>query len=211
MPQIKPGRYSDDPKGFLTYPILGEKDTTGIQSVLLKEAKKSIYILDDDITKIKTERMSIKLSAALGDMGIRTIRTTKLITMGRKSLKVFKAGKEVKLHVEIRKVMDGRKLIGIQIRITGKTAEDLIENINLIRNSLAKWHITPKHCVWSQGKWQEHIITEAPIIPESETEKEMRRIKAILQSQSHDLAELKEERIKKSMREDREVMKGILD
>lgn len=211
MAQIKPGRYSDEPKGFLTYNIIGERDTTGIQSVLLTERKNTVYRIESGDTKIHIHRVTKKLANALENVGVKTFKTMKIGTEGRRILTVFKEGNPVNLPVEIRKSVEGGKLIEIEIRATGKTPEDLLKNIDAIKKALSVWHIKPRQCVWSQGQWKEITAKKEPIVNETEIEKEMRRLRDIVQSQAYDLAEIKEASIKKAIRSDREVMKGILD
>lgn len=209
MPQIKSGRYTELPKGYLTYPIKGEKDTSGIQSVLLREKRKGKYTIDTDGIRLEETRVSKALGEALSKVGVHVRISKKVITTGRKSLEVTKGEKKVQLPVEIHKVMMGKELLDIQIRATGTTEGDLIENLNAIKNCLSVWHITPKECVWSQGAWQESSQSKEPV-KERELEKELERLKSIVESQASDLAELKEAPIKRAMRDDRNVMKGVL-
>ncbi len=207
MAQIKQGRYTELPKGYITYPYKpGEKNSMGLANVLLTERHDYRYLVEAGTTHIDEKRITKPLWDELQKQGCKVTRNRTASTMGRKYLT------ENKIPVEIRKIMRSSKLEAIRIRLTGQTEGDLLENMKKIKSALAEWQIKPTECVWSQGDWKqsEEEYNKKPIVNQEDILKEQARLKNIVADLQDKIGSIEKPHLKKSIHEDRQVMKGIL-
>jgi hypothetical protein len=177
MANIKPGRYSDLPKGYLTYPIKkGNINSLGIIQVLLKEAKhKTSLLVFPTGEKCFIHTRYVELFKKRG-IPIETIETHR--ERGRKKLTVTIDGLTQEVPIEVHRVNESGDIKEIQIRITAQTEGELIKRISAVQQYLSAWNIKPKECVWSQGGWQEATDLFVSVDKEK-LSKEMERINKI--------------------------------
>lgn len=207
MPQIKQGRYTDLPKGYITYPYkLGDKNSMGLANVLLTERHDYRYVVEIGAIHIDEKRITKPLWDELQKQGCKVTKNRTTSTMGRTYLT------ENKIPVEIRKIMKISTLEAIRIRVTGQTEGDLLENMKVIKSTLAEWQIKPTECVWSQGNWKqsEEDFDKKPIVNQEDILKEQARLKNIVADLQDKIGSIEKPHLKKSIHEDRQVMKGIL-
>ncbi len=205
MVQIKPGRYTNLPKGYITYPYnKTERNSNGLANILLTEDKRPRYIVGYENIEIEEKQLSTSLSNELVKIGCNVKKIYTISTCGRKTLTPDK------LPVEIRKIMKGKQLQAIRIRVAGETEGKLLDNMKKIKNALAEWQINPTECVWSQGDWKTPVHDQAPIINQEDIIKEQNRLKNIVADLEDKLGSIEKPHLKKRIFEERQVMKGIL-
>lgn len=207
MPQIKQGRYTGLPKGYITYPYKnGEKNSMGLANVLLTEKQERRYMVEFGVLKINEKQVSKALWDELQKIGCKVNIVHKTSTSGRKTLT------PAKIPIEIRKIMRASKLEAIRIRITGETEGDLLENMKKIKSTLSEWQIKPTECVWSQGDWKqsEEENNKKPIVNQEDILKEQARLKNIVADLQDKIGSIEKPHLKRSVLEDRQVMRGIL-
>ncbi len=207
MAQIKQGRYTELPKGYITYPYKpGEKNSMGLANVLLTEKQERRYIVESGNLKMDEKQVSKALWNELQKIGCKVNIVHKTSTSGRRTLTPNK------IPVEIRKIMRASKLEAIRIRITGETEGSLLENMKYIKSMLAEWQIKPTECVWSQGDWKqsEEEHNQKPIVNNDDIFKEQARLKNIVADLQDKIGSIEKPHLKKSIHEDRQVMRGII-
>ncbi len=207
MVQIKQGRYTELPKGYITYPYMaGEKNSMGLANVLLTEKQERRYMVESGNLKIDEKQVSKALWNELQKIGCKVNIVHKTSTCGRRILTTDK------IPVEIRKIMRALKLEAIRIRITGRTEGELLDNMKIIKSALAEWQIKPTECVWSQGDWKqsEEEYNKKPIVNQEDILKEKARLKNIVADIQDKINGFEKPHLKKSILEDRRAMKGIL-
>lgn len=215
MGYIKSGRYTDTPKGYLTYPIVNTpgRSEERLQNILLIESPETRYVVECGDQIINEKRITKPLQEALEGVGAKITRIRRNHTEGRKKLLItVDSGDVIELPVEIRKKTRGSVLESIQIRVTGETVEELLKNIDSIKKYLSVWNINPTVCVWSQGGWKDAIPTDErkPVVDEVSNMKERERLKNIIADLKDEIQTLRAPLLTKQITEERKVMYGIL-
>lgn len=147
MVSIKPERYSDKYKGYLTY--LADPKISAILLDTYYQTRHRISFGEDD-TNIVEERFIKKDLAEL--LESYNIHVEKFQIKRSKSKK-----KLFDVPVEMRKVKTKDMLDGIRIRLTGNNLDSVAKKMDLIKNNIKEYGIEPKECIWYRDDLEEGI------------------------------------------------------
>lgn len=199
-------RYTDIPKGYLTYPYSGDRNSIGLSSVLLTERQTTRYKVETGHISIDEKIIGKSLWKELEKIGCKVSTQRQLRITGRKYLT------ENKIPVEIRKIINNKNLSAIRIRITGDTEGKLLENINAIKRYLEMWQIKPTECVWSQGNWKEETTEEnKKVVNQEDILKEQQRLKNIVADMQDKIRDLEKPLISKTIQNERKAKADVLN
>ena len=133
----KPEQYSPDYKGYLTYPAHPK-----INGILLEETNRTIYKITLNNQAIESRALTKELNGLIiRDNG--TVETKQVI-------KTFGKSRIFDIPVSIRKILKRKVLNSIRIRVTGKTIQEVIKNLDEIKKNMVKWGIEPTECIWDR-------------------------------------------------------------
>ncbi len=210
------GLYTKGIKGYITYPISEDNPNSNklLSQLLRDKTKTRCYARFSD--KSRDHRVTLPIARILEQQGIKIFTKHSNSTSGRKELTISlkKERKMIKtsIPITVRKKVKNGKIIEIQIRVTANTIPEIKQYTDAIQLSLAKWHIKPKECEWSQGGWEKYS-TSVPIVAPSKISEEEARIKKLV-SEVEDLKEevsnLKSYPVKKMLRDEREIRYGVI-
>lgn len=182
--QIKQGRYTVDPKGYITYPISDDTNSMLLSAALLRERRRTdtIIMFKNDKNTNNQFQMSVALREHLNlNNHITTTKKTITATLGRTELTANS------IPVEIRKMVVGSHVVGIRIRVTEKTEGALLKTIETVIDFLKEYGIKPVQCVWSQGSWTESKPKQKKLTNIEIEQKKMRNIIEDMQDKIHHL------------------------
>jgi len=203
MADMKPERYTDMPKGYLTYPyVLGNKNSMGLGRVLLKEKHENRYIVEAGNTRIDEKQICKQLWGELKTIGCTVSIKHVVSTTGKHII----AG----IPVEIRKIRTKQSLSAIRIRVTGETHTEVIKRLDKIQEILKEWQIQPTECVWSQGGWKTITEETKPTVSPEEILKEQKRLKNIVADMQDKIQALEKPSLIKSMNNERKARAEVL-
>ena len=148
------------PKGYLTYPVYRTRkgidvNSAQIESALCNTQRRTEYVIVHDGIRTGERYITKQFAELLNAVGIRTEQIVSDKQSGKKSLVVKIRGEPRQIPVEISKTARRDDGYDIEVRVTGETHEDVLEQIHAIEDLLNKYCPVPKMCVWSQSDWEE--------------------------------------------------------
>lgn len=202
MVRMLKGRYTDQPKGYLTYPIIKDDGNSHkLQNNLLKEYHETRYLWHRGTNVTTVLKPFAEVLKLVGE-NIEVMKRPG--TTGRDSLPVMIDGDEKIIPVEIHKMKENGEMIAIQIRVDTNDYRVLQRYMDAIQESLSKWRIQPKECFWSQGGW-----TEPVTVPEMNEER-LKKIAKEIEDLKDQVNGLQRATLRNSMTEERKVRAAIL-
>lgn len=196
MAIIKPERYTEDLKAYLTYP-----PDKKITPRLLEETYEKWWKVSFQNTSVIGERLPAALMNELKAMGAKVERERKLRLKGKKEL--------FGVSVEIRKIIDHGALKAIRVRVTGKNIDELNRNKNTIIAGLASYGVVYTECIWVgiAGGPSKKEIKQKAALPH---EKEIRKLTNVVEDLRDEVESLKKPATRGRVHEDRAATAGIL-